>query len=218
MFEMQLFKRLRSAVAARNNSFERDQAAIDAMIGEFRGKRFTEIPPDPRRVDPVRLHALRDRLSDKYAYQWRSTQANADLVDALFHTIVQADGGRYGLHTTKIALNDKGESPPIFVGQRGHARIMASDDHKLHYYVTACSMNVRDFIGSYDEAVRLLDSLLPGHGFLLRHNGGRTAISLQKDGVSGPWTEAGYAALALVIAILAHLEDAPHDAAHWRKI
>ncbi|MDR7040305.1 hypothetical protein J2X36_005087 [Methylobacterium sp. BE186] len=201
-----------------DESFEADQAAIDAMIGDFRGQRFLSPPPDPRLIDPTLLRALSARLADPYAYQWRATRANADLVDALYHTVTQANGSRYGLGIEKIALNDKGESPPVFVGRNGHARMLASDEFKLHYYVTACSMNVCAFISSYDEAVRLLGSLLPGCGFLLHCADGRVAVRLEKEGRAGPWVEASHAALALVLAALEHLERAPHEAAHWRSI
>ena len=80
-----------------DESFKADQAAIDAMIGDFRGQRFLSPPPDPRLIDPTLLRALSARLADPYAYQWRATRANADLVDALYHTVTQANGSRYGL-------------------------------------------------------------------------------------------------------------------------
>lgn len=195
-----------------------EEQAIDAMIGEYRGQRFKQIPPDPRRVDPARLRALSERLSNTYAYRWRETQANGELVDALFHTIATSKGRRWGLCIDKIALDDDGQGPPLVVGPGGHARMILQGWFEPHYYVTACGMSVRDFITSYDEAVRLLDKALPGYGFALRRHGRSTTVRLEKDGTAGPWITGSHAALALVLALLDHLKRAPHEAAPWRTI
>ena len=201
-----------------DDAFALGEDAIDAMIGDFKGKRFREVPNDPRSIDPGRLRALRERLTDKYHYQWRATRANGEIVDALYHTVVTGSPFRYGLCIDKIAVDEKGTEPPVHVAPGGHARVFMSDEYVLHYYITACSMNVKAFITDYDDAVSLLRSLLPRHGFLLRNTVGRTAVRLERDGVEGPWLEADHASLALVLAVLDHLERAPHEAQHWRKI
>ncbi|AWN48949.1 hypothetical protein DK419_23485 [Methylobacterium terrae] len=202
---------------SRDRRSDIEQRAIDAMIGDYRGQRFREIPPDPRRVDPIRLRALSERLSDPYAYRWRETQANAELVDALFHTIPSSNGARWGLCLDKLA-HDEGQGPTIAVASGGPARMFAWGMFEPHHCVTACGMSVRDFITSYDEAVRLLDKVLPGHGFTLQRTGRATTVRLEKDGSIGPRITGSHAALALVLAILDHLEQAPHAAAPWRTI
>ncbi|MGF3025115.1 hypothetical protein ACQVP2_20120 [Methylobacterium aquaticum] len=204
--------------AWRYRRYAGDHRAIEAMIGDYRGQRFREIPPDPRRLDPVRLRGLSERLSNPYAYRWRETQADADLVDALFHTIAPSTKTRWGLCIDTLALDDDGQSPPIVVGPRGHARIFAWGRFERHHYVTACTMSVRPFITSYDEAVRLLDKVLPGYGFALRRADRSTLVRLEKGETTGPWITGSHAALALVLAILDHLERAPHEAAPWRTI
>ncbi|TXN12188.1 hypothetical protein FV219_05310 [Methylobacterium sp. WL122] len=215
---MRFLKRWRSKLPSSTKNFEKDHAAIMAMIGDFKDKRFREIPPDPRQIDPERLRQLRERLTNKYAYQWRATEANGELVDALFHTITESDGTRMGLGPAKITINDKGVGPPIFVGPRGHARMMESPEYKLHYYITAHSINVLDFITNYDHAVRLLRSLLPGCGFTIHSLSDRTIVRLEKDGCPGPWIEEGSVPLGLVVATLEYLEREPHAALHWRSI
>ncbi|WP_238271851.1 hypothetical protein [Methylobacterium cerastii] len=215
---MRFLKRWRSKLPSSTKNFEKDHAAIMAMIGDFKDKRFREIPPDPRQVDPERLRQLRERLTNKYAYQWRATEANGELVDALFHTITESDGTRMGLGPAKITINDKGVGPPIFVGPRGHVQIMRSSEYKLHYYITAHSINVLDFVNNYDHALRLLNNLLPGCGFSVHALSKRTVVRLEKDGQSGPWIECGSVALGLVLAILDHAERRPEDLEHWRSI
>lgn len=199
-------------------NFEKDHAAVMAMIGDFKDKRFREIPPDPRQIDPERLRQLRERLTDKYAYQWRSTEANGELVDVLFHTIRQSDGTRYGLGPAKIALNEKGESPGLNRFLRGRIQRNGQDEFQVYHYITARSMNVFEFITRYDHAVLLLGSLIPGCGFTIHSLDERTIVRLEKDGQSGPWIECRNVALGLVLNILEHLDRKPEDLKDWRHI
>ncbi|GJD57455.1 hypothetical protein [Methylobacterium dankookense] len=198
--------------ALRNETHPSDQAAIDAMIGVYKDQRFKAMPPDPRAIDPAQARSIRERLEDKYYYQWRATRADAQLIDALYAGCAQSNGDRYTLCVETIFLDDKGHSPPLRWRPWG-----SCDEFKRYYYVTACSVTVRPFITSYDDAVRLLGSLLPGWGYSLRYAAGRSAVRLERGSETGPWKE-GYPALALVTAILDRLEKFPEEAPDWRSI
>ncbi|MBE7181938.1 MAG: hypothetical protein INR71_12165 [Terriglobus roseus] len=198
--------------AERDAVFERDHGEIMKMIGDYEGKRFEHEPPDPRTVDPVLLRNLRERLENKYSYQWRATRANAELIDALYAGCTQTDGRKYTLCVETMFLNKKGESPPLWWRPFG-----LNDEYKRHYYITACSVDVHPFITSHDDAVRLLRSVLPGWGYSLQHANNCSAVRLERGSEVGPWKE-GYPALALVTAILDRLERFPEEAAHWRSV
>ncbi|MDP4024910.1 hypothetical protein Q8W71_19960 [Methylobacterium sp. NEAU 140] len=197
---------------------DHDEDAIDALIGDFRGKRFDQVPPDPRTLDVARLRALRERLANPYAYRWREREADAELVDALYHTIAERSGRRWGLCVDRLALDDDGNSPPIYADAQGRANTAACalPEYRVRYYVTACSVTVRPFIRSYDAAVALLGSLLPGYGFTLRCRAQDHAVRLERDGYEGPWIVGPHAAVAIVMAALEHLERSPGEAAPWR--
>lgn len=191
-------------------------AMIDAMMGDYREKLFTEIPPDTRRIDPDRLRYLRERLTNEYAYRWRSVEANGELVETLYHTIVKGTDPPMGLGPQKVWRNDKGES--LSGGRaRGHALLGEPDEFQRYYYITARSMSVLEFIQKHEDAVRLLRSLLPDCGYCLRSRGAYTEARLERDEYEGPWMQ-GSPALAVVLAILDHLERFPHEAAHWRHV
>lgn len=198
--------------AERDDVFEKDHGAIMEMIGDYHGKRFEQEPPDPRIVDPAKLRSLRERLENKYAYQWRATRADAEIIDALYAGCTQTDGQKYTLCVQPIYLDKEGNSPPFRWQPFG-----PDDKYKRRYYVTACSVSVRPFITSQDDAIRLLNSVLPGWGYSLQHANNRSIVRLERGSETGPWKE-GYPALALVTAILDRLERLPEEAAHWRSV
>lgn len=193
-------------------------AMIDAMMSDYRDKRFREIPPDTRRIDPDRLRYLRERLTNEYAYRWRSVEANGELVDVLYHTIKPPTGSRMGLSPQKILLNDKGQSPHPRDRLAGRDWPGEPSEFQVYYYITASSRNVLDFIQKFEDAIRLLVSLLPDYGYCLRSSKASTAVRLERDGYEGPWIQAGYPAVAVVLAVLDHLERFPQEAAHWPSI
>lgn len=194
-----------------DRDFERDQAAIDAMLEPYRTIRYPERPPDPRIIDPSRLAKLRKRLLDPYAYRWRQVEAVDEIVDALFAPVIQSDGTRYALTTQKIFLNDEGHSP-------GPASRHHGDEFKEHHYITVQTLRLGAFLTSYEEAVRLFNQVLPDWGFTARVMPGGTEVCLERDAVQGAWIGGGPIATLIVAAMLDLLAHAPYEAKAWRTI
>lgn len=191
---------------------QRDLRPDEVMLRDYRDKRYPEMPSDPRSIDPERLRALSERLMDRYHYRWREAEANGELIDALFQAYAESDGTRWGLGTSKVYLNEKGESP--------HPRMDVRDskEFKLYHYITVRSLSVLKFITCFSDANRLLVAIMPRWDYTLRNVGNTYHMRLEKDGNYGPWIEHGVPALAIVLAILDHLANKPNDAHPWRSI
>lgn len=56
---------------------------MDDMIGAYKDQHFRDTRPDPREIDPAQVRSIRERLEDKYYYQWRATRADTELISAL---------------------------------------------------------------------------------------------------------------------------------------
>lgn len=199
----------------RGKSTEEGSDAIamhEEMLREYWSERYTEMPQDPRAIDPEKLRALSVRLVDQYHYRWREKEANGEIVDALFQARADNKGDRWSLGTIRIYLNEDGEEP--------HPRWSSydSDEFKPFYYITARSVSVLDFITKFDAANRLLAAVLPDWNYTLQRVGTTYRMRLEKRDHYGPWFEHSVAALAIVLAILDHVADNPDDAKPWRSI
>lgn len=194
-----------------DRDYESDQAAVDEKLAPYRGRRYQQMPPDPRGIDTARLIALRERLLNKYAYRWRQVEAVDEIVDALFDPIVQSDGTRYALCTDAVFLNDKGESP--------HPRWRGDDsEYKKHFYISVHSLRLGEFLTNYEDAVRLLNSVLPDWGFTARVLPGGTEVRLENGDKHLDWVGGATIATLIVVAMLDLLSNNPKEAKSWRSI
>jgi hypothetical protein len=199
-----------NAVRLDDRDYERDEAAINAMLAPYRGRRYLQRPPDPRVLDVVRLAALRDRLLDAYAYRWRQVEAVDEIIDALFAPVIQSDGTRFALGVSSIHLNDKGHSP-----DPRHRHDL--NEFQRYYYITARSLRLGAFLTSYEEAVRLLGNVLPNWGFVARVTPANdTQIRLEQGRDYGAWISGSSIATLIVAAMLDLLANRPGEAAPWR--
>ncbi|GEO99210.1 hypothetical protein [Methylobacterium haplocladii] len=194
-----------------DRDFERDQAAVDAKLAPYRGIRYPAMPPDPRVIDTSRVLALRNRLLDPYAYRWRHVEAIDEIMDALFEPLIQSQGERYALGTNTIFLNARGESP-------SPRNRMPSNDFKKFHYITVRSLRLGDFLTSYEDAMRLLNNVLPDWGFTARVMTGGTEIRLERGETHRAWIGGAGIATLIVAAMLDLLAQSPQEAKPWRSV
>lgn len=196
---------------ASDRDYERDQAAIDAKLSPYRNQWYSEIPPDPRLLDPDRLAALRNRLIDQYAYRWREVEATHEIMEALFEPIPQTNSSPFALGVNSIHRNDKGESP--------HPREPIWDNEfKLHYYITVHSLRPGEFLKSFEEADRLFRNILPEWGYTVRCKPDRTQVRLEKGDIHRDWFHNGGIATIIVTAALDLLAEYPEEIKQWRSL
>ncbi|WP_132254906.1 hypothetical protein [Methylobacterium segetis] len=194
-----------------DKDFERDQAAVDAKLAPYWGHHYPERPPDPRIIDPSRLKALRGRLLDKYHYRWRQVEAADEIVDALFEPLIESKGARMALTTQVIFLNDEGHSPDP--RQRPQP-----EEFKKYYYITVHSLRLGAFLTSYEEAVRLLNNVLPDWGFTAQVTREEVRVRLERGDEQLDWVTGGSIATLIVAALLDLLADRPTEAKPWRSL
>ncbi len=197
----------------KQKTVDTDQPAVDEMLGHYEGLRFRDVPSDPRVIDPARIAALRERLSSRYSYRWRGTEANIELAEALFAARRSSGGGIVYLKTATMLQNAAGQSPPV---TRSPINWGESEGYYKIYYMTVAISRVANYIHSLDAAEALVRQVLPAAGYRLTWGAGGHRLRLEQGNEVGPWFEGFPAALALVIAMLERLERRPEDAAAWR--
>ncbi|MEN3237804.1 hypothetical protein PUR29_30400 [Methylobacterium ajmalii] len=196
------------------SNYGSDATIVEEMLRPYRDKKYNDVPPDPRLIDPSRIAALRERLASQYSYRWRDLEANNEIAEAVFAGRRSKNDGLIRLIYNSALENNQGHGPPLTVSPISWKE---TDRYFRKYYISVAISSVRRYIDDLGDAEHLLRSVYPSCGYTMMYGAAGRRVRLECDGEIGPWIDAGSAARSLIIATFERLERHPEQAAAWRE-